>query len=455
MTLELRQEDEFVETEKGSKGCFGVFIRIFICLLLLCAGAGVMVYLAKFKKPPEEAKMEEKAIRVETILAESEDIPVFISGYGEARPLNTVAISSEVAGKVVEIHPKLERGEVVSKGETLFRIDTADYESALRETTAVVNQAENTIARLKKQFEIDRDRLVTLERNRFLAEADFRRLKKLFEKSRVGTKSGVDAAEQRFNTVADQAVQMAQAVELYPIRIREAKNSLTAAKARKSTAEIRLSRCVVAAPFNGRVRQVMVEKDQYAAPGTPAVVLADDSVIEIHVPLDSREARNWLRFETGEKKFSHSAWFNKLVPAPCKVKWTESPEDHHWKGQLRRVVDFDQKTRTLTVAVRVSAQDAAQNRDGIMPLVEGMFCFVELPGRTLENVVRVPRWAVSFENTVFVSKENRLKTVPVTVAKTQGEQALISAGIKPGDIVVTTRLVDPLENSLLEFKDNA
>jgi hypothetical protein len=90
---------------------------------------------------------------------------------------------------------------------------------------------------------------------------------------------------------------------------------------------------------------------------------------------------------------------------------------------------------------------------GSLPLVEGMFCSVEIPGRPMVNVVRLPRWAVSFNNTVYIVKNNRLKTVPVTVIRSQDEQTFISAGLVEGDRVIITRLVDPMENSLLEIVD--
>jgi len=79
-----------------------------------------------------------------------------------------------------------------------------------------------------------------------------------------------------------------------------------------------------------------------------------------------------------------------------------------------------------------------------------MFCIVDIPGKTLQNVVRLPRWSVSFENTVYLAtEESRLKTVPVTVLYTEGENVYVSQGLTPGQTVVTTRLSDPLENALL------
>ena len=110
---------------------------------------------------------------------------------------------------------------------------------------------------------------------------------------------------------------------------------------------------------------------------------------------------------------------------------------------------YDQKTRTITVAVRILAEHAISD-NGALPLVEGMFCAVEIPGKTLPSAFTVPRAAVSFQNTVFVAAEKRLKTVAVQVARVDGENAYITGGLNEGDSVIVTRLVDPLENSLLE-----
>jgi hypothetical protein len=115
------------------------------------------------------------------------------------------------------------------------------------------------------------------------------------------------------------------------------------------------------------------------------------------------------------------------------------------------VVKFDQETRTVTVAVRIDAAEAHPSGADSLPLVEGMFCSVEIPGKVLQGVFRLPRWAVSFEDTVYISKDGRLRTVPVSVSRIQGEEAFVSEGLRPGDRVVTTRLIDPLENTLLEI----
>jgi RND family efflux transporter MFP subunit len=405
--------------------------------------------LASLKKPPAEVDSGERPMKVDVMRVAAQSIPVNITGYGQVRSLNSVTISAEVAGQVEAINPRLEVGEVIPAGELLFKIDTRNYAAALAQSKAEVGQWRSVLERLKKQYSIDRARLETLERNRDLAKAEFDRINDLFLKHSVGTLSGVDRAEQALNAAQDQSAQMAQAVSLYPTRLKESQSSLAGARARLRQAQADLDRCQVRAPFTGRLTQADVELGQYVAPGQGLITIADDTVLEIQVPLDSRDVRKWLRFEQAHQP-STSAWFGQPEAVTCQIRWTEDKQGHVWSGVLHRVVTFDQKTRTVTVAIRINGAGAFSENKGL-PLVEGMFCEVDIPGRELEQAFQVPRVAVSFKNTIFTAKNQRLKTVAVEVARVDNDYAYIIAGLSEGDQVIVTRLVDPLENALLEI----
>lgn len=142
--------------KKAKRPVRNIIFRILACILVLAAGVFGMARLASLKKPPVEAKNEERALQVEAVLVQPADVPVVITGYGEARALTVVAISPEVSGTIVDIHPRLEAGEIIPKGETLFRIDPRNYDAAQKEARAAVMQWENTIKRLEKQYAIDR-----------------------------------------------------------------------------------------------------------------------------------------------------------------------------------------------------------------------------------------------------------------------------------------------------------
>ena len=141
--------------EKAKKPAMIVLTSFVVSIIVLIVGIWGMSMLASLKTPPVETKNSERPLRVEALQITKEDVPIYITGYGEVKALNVVPISAEVSGKIVQIHPRLEIGEMILKGETLFEIDPANYTASYEEARGVVQQSENGISRLKKQSAID------------------------------------------------------------------------------------------------------------------------------------------------------------------------------------------------------------------------------------------------------------------------------------------------------------
>lgn len=400
-------------SEQQNKKSMGatIIIRVVACFIILCIGFGGFSFLKSRKKAPSHTTREERPLRVEAEAVTFKDIPVFIEAHGGLRSIRMVNIAAEVAGRVTEVHPNLQIGEVIPHGELLFAIDDRDYRS---------------------EYESNKMRLAILKRDKELSAKELVRVRTLFEKSKVGTRAGVEQAEKLANSSADRFAQVQQAM----VR-----------------ASIKLERCQVFAPFNCRITSKNIEKGQYVAPGKVVVGLADDSILELEVPLDSRDAFQWLQFSADKtsNRAGSAAWFAALEPVSCEVFWTEN-ETNRAIGILKRVSSFDQKTRTVKVILQIDSKQFADSPQS-MPLVSGMFCRARIPGKSMQQVVELPRRAVSFENSVYVVRNKRLETAPVQVVRTQDNMAYISKGLALGDLVITTRLVSPLERSLVELTD--
>lgn len=266
----------------------------------------------------------------------------------------------------------------------------------------------------------------------------------------VGTQSSVDQAEQTVLTAKSELDRSEHSLALVPLQRQEAQSMKASAEARLSLVELELDNTTLKAPFNARIKERKIEEAQVVSAGTHALTLVDDTVLEVRVPLDSRDASQWLQFEESDAK-AGASWFSKPKPVDCTLRWTEAKNGARWKGKLDRVESFDPQSHTLSVVIRVTGA-AAHDESNPVPLVEGMFCEVTIPGRPLESVYRVPQNAVTIDNMVYLSVDERLKTVPVTVARVQGEDALVSSGLNPGDQLITTRLVNPLDNTLLDIE---
>jgi len=409
-------------------------------------GFGGMRTLLALKEEPAAVETNVTPLPVEVIEVAPENLIAVMDGHGEVRTRDTVTVAVEVAGRVDRVHPSLEVGEVVPEGEVLFEIDRRTYAAHAAEAEAAVDQAQSTIERLRAEYGEDRARLATLERSEDLARAEFERLRQLFEADQVGTRSAVDAAERNYNAARDQADLLRQALTVYPNRIKEAESALASAQARLDLARINLERTRLTAPFNARVKYVDLEVGQYVAPGTTVLTLADDSVLEIPVALDSRDAQQWMRFTSGAPA-PGKAWFPTPEPVDAEIRWTEEMNGHRWRGRVDRVEQFDPDTRMLTVVVRVEGRGVWSQNGGGLPLVEGMFCQVTIPGKPLEAVYALPPWAVSFENQVRLARDGRLATVDVVVARAQDGLVYVRDGLRPGDRVIVNRLALPIEGA--------
>ena len=378
-----------------------VFLRIFLCLLILGAGFGGFVVLKKMKKPPLQVEAQERSLPVQVMQVQPEQVDVVISGYGEIKSRSMVPLSAEVAGRITSVHKDLQVGLVVKKGEILCTINDQDY---------------------RLEFETAQNRLKSLKRDLELARKEFARVSDLYRKKKVGSLSNVENAERSVNGIVNQRILVEQALQL---------------------AKLRLERCVLRAPFTCRITELNVEQDEYVTPGRKLFTIVDDADLEVEVSLDSRDAANWLRFKPGRDR---GAWFGLPEDTGCTVSWTENNEVQG-TGRLDRVVRFDPQTRTLVVAVRLNPDNTAS-----FPLVQGMFCRVDIDGRPLQDVFVLPRQAVSFEGKVYVVRDHRLHSRMVEVARVQDGKALVTGGLQVGETVITTRLENPLENTLVRVE---
>jgi hypothetical protein len=96
------------------------------------------ITLIKLNKPPAEASTppDVRSLAVAAITVEPENIGVSLKGFGEVRTKHTVTLSTEISGRVIYVHPELDAGGVMEKGELLFPIDDSTYVTEREEIAA-------------------------------------------------------------------------------------------------------------------------------------------------------------------------------------------------------------------------------------------------------------------------------------------------------------------------------
>lgn len=377
---------------------------------------------------------------------------VVVEGFGTVRAQNAVTITPEVSGRVVFVNSDVQVGRKVSAGDVLVRLDGSRYETIVAENEARLGQLRSELERLQATHGDDQSRVSVLQRSREIARTQFQRAQTLLAEG-VGNQLEVDRSEQAYNEAADRFQQLQSVLNTYPMMVDEAEKRLAAAESALARARLDLGLTELRAPFTGRVESILTGADtaqgspglaegHYADAGRPMLVLSDTSVLEIPIKLDARDAHEWLPMAnvSGEK-------FASVVE--CEVAWTEDENSPNWRGTLNRIENYDSESRTVTAVVAVASAD----QSGGFPLAEGMFCSVRIPGRVLEGVFEVPQSAIGVDGSLFVSKHGRLESRQVHVVWQEANRAFVDEGLNAGDLVITTRLVNPIERALLRVAE--
>ena len=112
--------------------------------------------------------------------------------------------------------------------------------------------------------------------------------------------------------------------------------------------------------------------------------------------------------------------------------------DHVWEGRIVRThASVDQQTRLMYAVAEVVDPYGKLNDRG-MPLAVGLFVTADIEGVKPQNALVMPRDALRSEDKVYVIKDDKLEIRTVDVLSTSTEQVFVTAGVEPGEKVVTS-----------------
>jgi multidrug efflux system membrane fusion protein len=325
-------------------------------------------------------------VRVAT--AQIGDVPVAANTLGTVLANSMVTIKSQVDGPLLSAGFK--EGQMVKKGDLLFRIDPAPFEAALR-------QAQATVAR-------DQAQLAS-------AQADADRAVMLADK-------GIVSAQQR-----DQLVANAKALAA----------TIDADKANVERAQLNLGYTTIRAPVNGKTGAYIVYPGNqvHANDANGLVSIAEIQPVKITFNLPQGD------LPLLQARLAEGTLVAGLV-ARSDVANAVAATDDQAEMQIPAKVDFISNAvddRTGTIELRATFD----NPD--LRLVPGELVDVGIRLDTLKQVTMVPREAVNVgqnQSYVFVIDDEmkaQMRQVKV-LYQDQTIAALANGAIKPGERVV-------------------
>jgi multidrug efflux pump subunit AcrA (membrane-fusion protein) len=116
---------------------------------------------------------------------------------------------------------------------------------------------------------------------------------------------------------------------------------------------------------------------------------------------------------------------------------------------LRLEGELDPQTRTAQLLIEIDAE-SEQPGSGL-PLLPGANVEVVIEGRSIEQAITIPRVALRDGTRVWlVDDDGELAERAVTVGWRERDSVVVTAGLEPGERVVTSPIATPIVGMLVE-----
>jgi membrane fusion protein, multidrug efflux system len=383
----IEQEDpQFLAAQGDSRPFIARHWRaLIIALIMLALLVGFVFYLRSkqpIAAPPRGRNGQNGPVAVSVATAVSGDIEVKIPALGTVTPLATVTVRTQITGTLQKIY--FTEGQFVHQGDALAQIDPRPYEAALQQM----------------EGNLKRDQALLAD-----AKLDLKRYEGLVKEDSI--------AQQQLDT-------QRALVDQYT-------GTIQADEGQVKTAQVNLVYTHIIAPVTGRVGLRQVDQGNYVTPSDAnGIVLLNQLqpiTVIFTIPEDNVPA---VMKRLHEGATLTAAAFDK----PNVTKLAD--------GKLL-TVDNSIDVSTGTIKLRA----LFENTDGT--LFPNQFVNIQLLVDVLHKQVIMPNAAVRrgapngvTSTFVYLVKPDRTVTVrPVTLGVVDGEKVSVTAGLKPGEIVVT------------------
>ncbi|MDD5242890.1 MAG: efflux RND transporter periplasmic adaptor subunit [Syntrophorhabdaceae bacterium] len=344
-----------------------------IVIICIVIAVAVVYGYLSRKKPPPPAR---QGVPVLVGKAVQKTMPVIIEAIGTVEAYNSVTVYARIVGQLLRIHFK--EGQDVKRGQPLFTIDPGPFQEKLRMSEAKLAQ---DIAQLKYN------------------EDEAKRYAYLLEKGAVATS---DYENKQTLALTQQA-------------------TVRSSKADVDNARLNLEYCYIRSPLDGRTGAHLAKEGAMIKDNdTKLVVVNQISPI-------------YVKFSVPEKQLPEIRKY--MTSGVLKVK--VNPQGTQGAPVEGKLTFVDNTVDTTTGMILLKAE--FRNSDRL--LWPGQFVNVVLNLTEEQNAVVVPAKAVQIGqkgNFVFVVRpDKKAEFRNITVARTIGEETVVSKGVNAGETVVT------------------
>ncbi|HIF29779.1 MAG: efflux RND transporter periplasmic adaptor subunit [bacterium] len=318
------------------------------------------------------------------------DYEVKIKSTGTTTPITQTILTSEVGGEVIYRSKKFSEGSSVIIGEILAKIDDTDLQLQYKNALLQLASAE-------VQFAVQQ------------AEAEI--------------------AQEAWKQVGEGAAQDLMAKKP---QLKQAKAALEVAKAQVQSAEKKLNKTEITAPYTGRIKNINIDLGSTILPGQPVGSMYTSNEIEVTLSIKDSDLR-FLDIPMDGRKLNPDQ--KSLVV----IKSLYKGEMQEWSGNLERVDGvIDPMTRMIKLIANFK-NNFIEDTKPILPI--GLFVEAEVSGKRLIDVFMIPNTALTPNGELLVvNQDNTLEIRKVKIITKMKDHIIVKKEMKAGERVVVSKL---------------
>jgi len=318
------------------------------------------------------------------------DYQIKIKSTGTTTPITQTVLTSEVGGEVIYRSKKFSEGSSVISGEILAKIDDTDLQLQYKNALLQLASAEVQFAVQKAEAEI---------------------------------------AQEAWDQVGEG---IPQELTTKKPQLKQAKAALDVAKAQVQSAEKKLNKTEITAPYTGRIQNINIDLGSTIIPGQPVGSMYTSNEIEVTLSVKDSDLQ-FLDIPMDGRKLNPDQKSIVIIKSLYKGEMQE------WAGNLERVDGvIDPMTRMIKLIANFKNNFIEETKP-ILPI--GLFVQAEINGKQLEDVFMIPNSALTPNGELlFLNQDDALEIRKVRVLTKMKNHILVKEGMKAGERVVVSKL---------------
>ena len=363
------------------------YLRPLIIIGISAAIAAVLYMLGQISP---DAIQEKDPMDVNVQILTPIDYQIKIKSTGTTTPITQTVLTSEVGGEVIYRSKKFSEGSSVISGEILAKIDDTDLQLQYKNALLQLASAE-------VQFAVQQ------------AEAEI--------------------AQEAWDQVGEG---IPQELTTKKPQLKQAKAALEVAKAQVQSAEKKLNKTEITAPYTGRIQNINIDLGSTIIPGQPVGSMYTSNEIEVTLSVKDSDLQ-FLDIPMDGRKLNPDQKSIVIIKSLYKGEMQE------WAGNLERVDGvIDPMTRMIKLIANFKNNFIEETKP-ILPI--GLFVEAEINGKQLEDIFMIPNSALTpNDELLFLNQDDALEIRKVSVLTKMKNHILVKEGMKAGERVVVSKL---------------